>query len=349
MDGSKELNEVVNGYTKDNLFHLLASKSSKKVYKSMFEYLNDVGKQVGQEQAFYTFDFADMLYKLQLWKEKLPDVRPYYAVKVNSDPVLLRLFVLLGLSFDCATEGEIRMVVEAGGDPRNVVFAHTFKTPRALKYASSVGVDLMTFDAEEELLKIHEEYPETRLLLRLSPKDVQCAFDLSEKFGCKLDEIHYLLSRAKELNLKVVGVSFHVGALCTEPGSFISTIYDTRKVFDEAKKLGFKFTIVDIGGGFFGCTEREKIFHDTSEKIKQALKENFPEEDVEFIAEPGCYFAASAITLTTAIIGKKSMRSNSSSKDDIRRHYFLNDGIYGSFFRGIEAYDIRPVPLLKEN
>ncbi|CAL1300845.1 unnamed protein product, partial [Larinioides sclopetarius] len=84
------------------------------------------------------------------------------AVKTNSDPVFLRLLALLGFSFDCATEGEIRFVLKAGGDPKNIIFAYVIKSPTALQYAASVGVELMTFDCKEELLKIKKYYPEAR-------------------------------------------------------------------------------------------------------------------------------------------------------------------------------------------
>lgn len=43
-----------------------------------------------------------------------------------------------------------------------------------------------------------------------------------------------------------------------------------------------------------------------SRKINTSLKENFPDGNVEFIAEPGCYYVGSAVTLATAIIGKRN-------------------------------------------
>ncbi|GFU48282.1 ornithine decarboxylase, partial [Nephila pilipes] len=64
----------------------------------------------------------------------------------------------------------------------------------------------------------------------------------------------------KNLNLNVVGVSFHVGALCESPDTYKSAIENSRLVFDSAERHGFKLSIVDIGAGFFGTAEKEKFF-----------------------------------------------------------------------------------------
>ncbi len=43
------------------------------------------------------------------WKIVLPNVQPFYAVKCNQDPVLLKILASLGTGFDCA--GKVREVL----------------------------------------------------------------------------------------------------------------------------------------------------------------------------------------------------------------------------------------------
>ncbi|GFQ96688.1 ornithine decarboxylase [Trichonephila clavata] len=222
------------------------------------------------------------------------------AVKANADPVLMRLFVLLEYGFDCSTEGEIRLALKSGADPKKIIFAHTIKVRKALKYASSVGVDLMTFDCKEELLKINQDFPTA---------------------------------------------SFHVGALCESSETFVSAIENSRLVFSLAERHGFKFTILDIGSGFFGSKEKESFFYELTQEIKTSLEKNFPTEDIEIIAEPGCYCVASAFSLVTSIIGKKSIAQN--GNNGLQKEYYLNDGFYGSFPYFYKDYDVKHVPLLK--
>jgi len=231
-----------------------------KAAKTLNQYCTEVADRLPQRQAFYTMDFGDIINKIRHWRKRLPKVEIFYAVKAHRDPVLLKLLTLLGLSFDCATQFEIEMALASGASPQNIIFAHTIKSVDELQFAANVGVDLMTFDNEEEILKIHKHHKKSKLLLRLSPSNVVCKFDLSEKFGCNEEEALELLSLAKTLDLNVVGISFHVGGLCTEPSSYTSTIQCCHRIFTQAKKFGFNFTILDIGGGFFGSTGTEKIF-----------------------------------------------------------------------------------------
>lgn len=49
-----------------------------------------------------------------------------------------------------------------GVRPSNIVFAQTVKNVSHIKHAKSVGVDLMTFDNEEELYKVAKNFPEAQ-------------------------------------------------------------------------------------------------------------------------------------------------------------------------------------------
>ena len=37
------------------------------------------------------------------WNKALPRVHPFYAMKSNDDPVILKVFATLGTGFDCAS------------------------------------------------------------------------------------------------------------------------------------------------------------------------------------------------------------------------------------------------------
>lgn len=56
------------------------------------------------EDAFYVCDVNDILHKHQVWINKLPRVRPFYAVKCNSSPIVLEVLSSLGIGFDCASK-----------------------------------------------------------------------------------------------------------------------------------------------------------------------------------------------------------------------------------------------------
>lgn len=58
----------------------------------------------GLEEPFYVVDVDDIIAKHKKWLINMPRVRPYYAVKCNSSPVVLELLAGLGLGFDCASK-----------------------------------------------------------------------------------------------------------------------------------------------------------------------------------------------------------------------------------------------------
>ncbi|KAG0161883.1 Mitochondrial 2-oxoadipate and 2-oxoglutarate transporter, partial [Apophysomyces sp. BC1015] len=164
------------------------------------------------------------------------------------------------------------------------------------------------------------------LVLRILADDSRSLHSLGTKFGAPLSECEELLQAAKDLELNVIGVSFHVGSGCTDESAFVDAVKRSRTVFDMGKSLGFNFSFLDVGGGF--PTKDLAVyttFERSAEVLGPAVDEFFPPE-VEIIAEPGRFFVNSAFTLCLNIIGRKVLDAN-----EHKYTYFVNDGIHGSF------------------
>jgi ornithine decarboxylase len=283
------------------------------------------------EEAFYIIHINNIINSYKTWKQMLPDIEPYYAVKCNSNPVLLKVLFLLGCNFDCASENEIKNILKITGDPTRIIFANPCKIKSHLEYANKNNVSLMTFDCEEELYKIKDWYPSAKLIIRIAVDDSNSLCKFSSKFGCTIKDVGYLLELTKQLGLFVEGVSFHVGSGCMSQNSFYEAIRDCKQVFNIAKQLDLELKIVDIGGGFPG--NNKKIhFKDIVISIRNGINDFFFEEvynkQIKFIAEPGRYFAQNSHTLILCITGKKSIQDETGEK---RFVYYLNDGLYNSF------------------
>ena len=54
--------------------------------------------------------------------------------------------------------------------------------------------------------------------------------------------------------------SFHIGSGIRTPETFAKAIAYSHKIFKDAEELGFKFSILDIGGGFPGDELSTGIF-----------------------------------------------------------------------------------------
>uniref|UniRef100_A0A8P4JZG6 ornithine decarboxylase n=1 Tax=Dicentrarchus labrax TaxID=13489 RepID=A0A8P4JZG6_DICLA len=290
------------------------------------------------EQPFYVANLDDMVKKHLRWLTALPRVKPFYALKCNSSPAVLRTMIALGTGFDCASKGEIQLALSLGVAPDKIIYAHTTKARSHIKYARTHGVNMMTFDSEDELVKISFCHPTARLVLRIAVDDTCSVIRLSSKFGARLGTVDKLLGRARELDLDVIGVSFHVGSGCTESSAFKQAIADARHVFDIA--LGFQMTLLDIGGGFPGRNDFKVTFEEVSEVINGALDEYFPSDsEVEIIAEPGRYYVESSFTLAANVIAKRVILDDTEHSEIVENSrdrtmmYYLNDGLYGFIFQ----------------
>ena len=132
-------------------------------------------------------------------------------MKCNSDPTILKFLANLGTGFDCASVEEMRVVLNLGVDPARIIFANPCKSPASLIFARKAGIFCTTFDNIDELDSIKQHMPESQLILRIYANDDSALISFGEKFGAQLDTTATLLSRAWELGLEVIGVSFHVG------------------------------------------------------------------------------------------------------------------------------------------
>ncbi|XP_040283402.1 ornithine decarboxylase 1 [Bufo bufo] len=291
------------------------------------------------KDAFYVADLGDIVKKHVRWFKALPRVTPFYAVKCNDSKAIVKTLSILGAGFDCASKTEIQLVQSIGVAPERIIYANPCKQVSQIKYAASSGVEKMTFDSEVELMKVARNHPNAKLVLRIATDDSKAVCRLSVKFGATLKTSRTLLERAKELNVDIIGVSFHVGSGCTDPQTFVQAVSDARYVFDMGAEFGFNMHLLDIGGGFPGSEDVKLKFEEVTSVINPALDKYFPvDSGVKIIAEPGRYYVASAFTLAVNIIAKKVMLTEQSGSDDEddtlcpkTLMYYVNDGVYGSF------------------
>ena len=317
----------------------LLQKYDVKLYGSdrdTYDIINDFLEDNQSERAFYIIDLGQITSSYSTWTKLLPDVKPYYAVKCNPNPVLLDVLASLGANFDCASENEMKTIIEITKDPSRIIFANPCKMSSQIRYARANDVDLMTFDCEEELYKIKLYHPYAKLVLRLAVDDSNSKCQFNKKFGCKLEQVDELLKIAKTLKLEVVGFSFHVGSGCTSADNFYDAIKTCREATDIANQMDMSISMIDIGGGFPGL-DRNIKFEDIANSISKGIHDFFRDElangSIQFISEPGRYFAEKTHTLVLNVIGKKKVVSKNSEtlEDETVIVYYLNDGIYGSF------------------
>jgi ornithine decarboxylase len=266
------------------------------------------------------------------FKKHLPKVQAYYAVKANAEPAIVRTLYNAGASFDVASLPEFMLVYEnikhlPAKQQQDfiwdkIIYANPTKPKETLR-ALDQYKPLVTYDNFAELEKIKDYAPHAGVVLRLRVPNTGSMVELSSKFGCDPGEAVDLIRAAFELGLVVEGLSFHVGSQCTNFQNFVQAMDMSAAVMAESKSRGHEIKILDIGGGFPAPYNKHvKPFSGLAKKINAEIERLFP-KDIQILAEPGRFLAATAATSVATIIGK--------AVRDGKRCYYIDDSVYHTF------------------
>jgi len=266
------------------------------------------------------------------FREHLPKVQAYYAVKANAEPAIVRTLYRAGASFDVASLPEFMLVYEniKHLPPKQqqdfiwdkIIYANPTK-PRATLQELDQYRPLVTYDNLTELKKIKQYAPHAGVVLRLRVPNTGSMVELSSKFGCDPGEAVDLLKAAFEMGLVAEGLSFHVGSQCTNFENFVQALNIAAAVMVESKSRGHEIKILDIGGGFPAPYNKHvKPFSELARKINAEIDRLFP-SDIQIVAEPGRFLVATAATSVATVIGK--------AVRDGKPCYYIDDSVYHTF------------------
>ena len=182
-----------------------------------------------------------------------------FAMKSNSNLAVLRVLAELGAGFDIVSEGELRRVIAAGGNPAKCVFAGVGKTEGEIRFALEQGIYSFNIESEPELQRINKVAARLKktapVAVRVNPNvDAGTHAKITtgtyeNKFGIAFEKIQGVYARAAKLkNLHLRGLQMHIGSQLTEVAPFEKAV---AKVVPLVEKLNAKynFEFFSIGGG----------------------------------------------------------------------------------------------------
>jgi len=281
----------------------------------------------------FIIDHDELRSNYAIFKDNLPRVQAYYAVKANPDPVIVKTLFEAGASFDVSSIAEFNIVYDnikhlSEQDQHqwiwdNIIYANPIKAEETLRELDKYQL-LMTFDNREEVFKIRDHAPNARVVLRLRVSNAGAMVELSSKFGASHDEALDLIFEAVNAGLTVAGLSFHVGSQTTNFENYMQAINMAALIFKEVKERGYdKMDLLDIGGGFPApYDESVKPFSELTKRINTELNRLIP-DDIKIIAEPGRFLVATTATAVSKIIGKAVRHG--------KLCYYIDDGVYHTF------------------
>ena len=160
---------------------------------------------------------------------------------------------------DTVSEGELRRVIAAGGDPAKCVFAGVGKTEAEIEFALKAGIYCFNCESEPELQRINKVAARLKKIapvaVRVNPNvDAGTHAKITtgtyeNKFGIAFEKVEGVYARAAKLkNLRLRGLQTHIGSQLTSVKPFEAAV---KKLLPLVQKLAVKynFEFFSIGGG----------------------------------------------------------------------------------------------------
>ena len=298
------------------------------------------------ETPFYLYDMALLRQTLEsvVYESKRYGYHLHYAIKANYDDRILQVIREYGLGIDCASGNELKKAIEAGFDPKKIVYAGVGKKDKELKYAIEQEILAINVESLEELFLLDKLSGEagkvTEVALRVNPdidpKTNHCidTGQADSKFGISYEEILENADELKKLkNLKLIGIHLHIGSQIRELHVFENMCNKVNVIVENMERLGFSFRFVDVGGGLgvnYDVPENEPIpnFASLFSIIHNHLSVGDREVHFEFgraiVAECGELITSVLFNKTTAT-GRRLVIVDASMTELIR------PALYGSY------------------
>lgn len=227
------------------------------------------------ETPFYLYDINLLRQTLEsvASESKKYGYKVHYAIKANNDDYLLSIIKEYGIGIDCASGNEVRKAIDSGFAADTVVYAGVGKRDKEIRYAIEQGILAINCESIEELQVVNQIAGEMgkkadvglRVNPDIDPKTNRCidTGQADSKFGISYDEILEEAELIKSLeNINIIGIHIHIGSQIRELHVFENMCNKANAIVEKLESLGFKFRIVDVGGGLginYDVPENEPI------------------------------------------------------------------------------------------
>ncbi len=260
----------------------------------------------------YVYSRAALEASLNEFRDELDGVDALicYAIKANSNLAVLNVFARQGAGFDIVSGGELKRVLAAGADAKNVLFSGVGKTAAEMAFALEAGILCFNVESAAELERLNEVAgklgKKAPISLRVNPNvDAKTHPYIStglkeNKFGVAYEDALDVYKQAAALpNLDVVGIDCHIGSQLLDPAPFAEALDKLLQLIDELAAAGIHLHHIDIGGGL-GIRYKDED-QPTVRAYLQPLLAKIRDRSLRLIMEPGRRLVGNAGVLLTRV------------------------------------------------
>jgi diaminopimelate decarboxylase len=305
-----------------------------------------IAEKVGT--PFYLYSYRTLKNHFHVFDQAFAEI-PHiicFAAKSNSNIAILRIFIAEGGGVDIVSGGELYRAIQAGVDPRKVVYSGVGKRLDEIEYALKAGILMFNVESFQELAEINtcaqRLGKRAGIALRVNPDvDPQTHPYIStglkeNKFGVNIKKSIEAYREAKKMPwLDIRGVSCHIGSQVTKISPFVDALDRLKKLIRLLRKEGIDIRYLDLGGGL-GITYREEEPPHPVEYAK-AIIGAAKGMDCTLIFEPGRVIVGNAGILVTKVLYTKTNEEKNFVIVDAGMNDLIRPSLYNSY------HQIQPV------
>lgn len=270
-----------------------------------------------------------------------------YAVKANSNLGVLSVMAKMGSGFDIVSGGELSRVIEAGGDPRKVVFSGVGKTKQEIALALEHDILCFNVESRAELDRINQVAAkmgvQARISIRVNP-DVDAKTHpyistglKANKFGIEREQAVATYQYAASLpHLDIKGIDCHIGSQLTDIEPFVDALDRLLLLIDELEALGISLSHIDVGGGLGVTYDEEEPPH--PDQYAEAIVERLQDrKQLTLVFEPGRAIMANAGVMLTKVEFTKRNDTKNFAIVDAAMNDMLRPALYSAWQKIVEV------------
>jgi diaminopimelate decarboxylase len=274
-----------------------------------------IAREVGT--PVYVYSKATLLHHYRQLVEAYKPVNATicYSIKSCGNLNICKLLSAEGCGFDVTSGGELFRALQAGGDPRKIIYAGVGKTDDEIREAIEVGIAAFNLESEEEIENVDRiaasSGKQATGALRVNP-DVDpkthrhtTTGKKETKFGVDIERAERVFEQYRNLrHLRMAGVHMHIGSPVYRIEPYIDATQKMTALIDRLNEKGHPIEWFDMGGGFGVNYEKPDQAQPPSEYAK-ALLPFIVGKPYKIALEPGRYISGNAGILLTRVLYRK--------------------------------------------
>ncbi len=309
----------------------------------------------------YVYSTATLLHHYDQFARAFAELNPVicYAVKSCQNLSICRLLHQRGAGFDVVSGGELFRVLQAGADPRKIVFAGVGKTDREIHQAIEARIGWFNVESEAEMenlirLTAQHERP-IQAALRVNP-DVDpkthrytATGKKETKFGVDLERARrFFDSYGRDRWVRLNGIHLHIGSQVNALKPYVDAITRALELIDNLARDGSEIEMLDIGGGYGAHYESAEA--PAPSEYAQAITPLLKDRGLQIVLEPGRSITANAGILVTRVLYTKASGEKQFVIVDAGMNDLLRPALYQAYhFAWPVSVGAAFVPTSREN